>query len=222
MITTQPVTSSTRATVGTSTPTTTGSSALGKDDFLKLLITQLRYQDPLDPLDQNEFLSQTAQFTQLENLQNIGKQLEDLKLISSGSSLTQAAALLGKTVSVSRREVSFDGVTPVALSFTLSAPAPSVAVDVLDAQGNRLRRLTTGPLTAGQNAVAWDGTDDTGRPLVAGTFAYRAAAMAGSGAMAPLATVAQGVLTGLQTDGARVAYRMGNALVRTEDIVEVE
>jgi len=219
MITTQSLTAP-GATPAGAPLTGIGSAALSKDDFLKLLITQLRYQDPLEPLDQNQFLSQTAQFTQLENLQNIGKQLEDLKSISSASSLTQAAALLGKTVSVARREVSFDGASPVALAFTLSAPASSVDVDVLDAQGNRLRRLTSGALAAGQNAAAWDGTDDAGRPVVAGTYAYRASAM-GTGAGASLAIVAQGVLTGLQTDGSRLVYRMGDTLVRTEDIVEV-
>lgn len=222
MITTQSLASSSFPQAGAPPAAPLGLAALSKDDFLRLLITQLRYQDPLEPLDQNQFLSQTAQFTALENLQNIGKQLEDLKTISSGSSLTQAAALLGKTVSVSRREVSFDGATPVALPFTLSAPASSVDIDVLDTQGNRLRRLTTGPLAAGQNAVAWDGTDAAGRPLVAGTYAYRASTTAGSGASAPLAAVAQGVLTGLQTDGTRLVYRMGDVLVRSEDFVEIQ
>lgn len=220
MITTQSVGASGAAAAG-ALPATAGGPSLSKEDFLKLLITQLRYQDPLEPLDQNEFLSQTAQFTALENLQNIGKQLEDLKSLSSGSSLTQAAALLGKTVSVSRAQVSFDGTTPVALPFTLSGPAASVDIDVLDAQGTRLRRLSTGPLAAGANAVAWNGADETGRPLVAGTYAYRVAALA-SGTSAPLASVGQGTITGLQTDGARLLYRIGDVLVRSEDIVEVQ
>ena len=221
MITTQPLGAPGATAAGTLPAATVGGPSLSKEDFLKLLITQLRYQDPMAPLDQNQFLSQTAQFTALENLQNIGKQLEDLKSLSSGSSLTQAAGLLGKTVSVSRAGVSFDGTTPLTLPFTLSGPAASVDVDVLDAQGHRLRRLGTGPLGAGANAVAWDGRDETGRPLVAGTYAYRVAAMA-SGTSAPLASVGQGTITGLQTDGARLLYRIGDALVRSEDIVEVQ
>jgi len=66
---------------------------LGKDDFLRLLVTQLQNQNPLNPLDQNQFLSQTAQFTALEELQNIGKALEEMKQSGSVSSLAQAAAL---------------------------------------------------------------------------------------------------------------------------------
>ena len=221
MIITQPVTSQ-AVSAGTTPASTGGTTALGKEDFLKLLITQLRYQDPLDPLDQNEFLSQTAQFTQLETLQNIGKQLEDLKALSSGASLTQAAALLGKTASVSRGEVGFDGVSAAVLPFTLSDAAATVDIDVLDAQGNRLRRLSVGAVAAGPNAVAWDGTDDAGRGLVAGTYGYRVAATGAAGVPAPLATVAQGTITGLQTDGARLLYRMGTMVVRSEDIVEVQ
>src|SRR5947207_10122264 len=85
-------------------PTTSGPS-LGKQDFLKLLITQLRYQDPLNPLDQNQFLAQTAQFSSLESLQNIGTQLTDLKNMAQGQSLTQSASLLGKSATAMGRDV---------------------------------------------------------------------------------------------------------------------
>lgn len=74
---------------------------LGKDDFLKLLVTQLRHQDPLSPIADQEFIAQLAQFSALEQMQNVAKgieQLTELQLWIGG--MGQAAALLGRTVVV--------------------------------------------------------------------------------------------------------------------------
>ena len=74
---------------------TTQSSTLGKDDFLKLLVTQLKNQDPLDPVKNADFLAQLAQFTSLEQMTNLNKNFEQLNTMQM---LTQAAALIGKNV----------------------------------------------------------------------------------------------------------------------------
>jgi flagellar basal-body rod modification protein FlgD len=199
----------------------TSSKTLGKDDFLKLLITQLKNQDPLNPLDQNQFLAQTAQFASLEQLQTINKALEDLKATGSATSITQAAALLGRTVRAAGRDVQFDGVRAVPLPFAVDGPAAAVTVDVVDVAGNLVRRITTGPVAAGAQSADWDGRDSAGRGVTPGTYFYHVTAAGAAGASAPTATVASGVLTGLQAQGTRVLYRMGNGLVRPEDVVDV-
>ncbi|GIP07882.1 hypothetical protein J1TS5_00520 [Paenibacillus macerans] len=71
----------------------TKTSELGKDDFLKLMITQLQYQDPLSPMDNAQFVAQTAQFTSLEQLVNISDQLAAMK-----ESLGNESGLIGKKV----------------------------------------------------------------------------------------------------------------------------
>ncbi len=86
------------ATTAPSTPAATGSTALGKDDFLKLLTAQLANQDPLQPVDNQAFIAQLAQFSSLEQLQGVSARLDDLLLATNASTQVTAAALVGKTV----------------------------------------------------------------------------------------------------------------------------
>ncbi|MRX70598.1 flagellar hook assembly protein FlgD [Bacillus lacus] len=76
----------------------TGSSTLGKDDFLKILITQLRNQDPLKPMEDKEFISQMANFSSLEQMTNMNRSLEQFLQFQKGNSLLQYADLIGKEV----------------------------------------------------------------------------------------------------------------------------
>lgn len=194
---------------------------LGKDDFLRLLITQLRNQDPLHPLDQNQFLAQTAQFAALEQLQAIGKGLEALRASGSGASIAGAAMLVGRTAAVAGATFAFDGVTPPSLPFELDLAASRVDVEILDEEGSPLRQIELGPTGAGARAVGWDGRDSAGRPVTRGTYFYRVSASGAPGAPAPVATAAVGPLEGLSVRGGRVLYRLGDRLVRLEDVVGV-
>lgn len=92
-------TSSTAATTSSSNNTVTDATneALGKDDFLKLLVAQLQYQDPLSPMDNTQFVSQMAQFSSLEQMSNVAEAITDLTSLYSQSLLYQGAAMIGKT-----------------------------------------------------------------------------------------------------------------------------
>ena len=195
---------------------------LDKNDFLRLLITQLRNQNPLQPVDQSEFLSQTAQFTALEQLTNINRTLGEMQSLGgSGSSALSAASLIGRSVRVAGRAFQLDagGTT---LPFTLDGPATRVALDVVDADGNLLRRLDTGSRSAGKQELKWDGRDTAGKPVAAGSYFYKVTAQGASGASAPLAFAAEGPVTGVVTaaDG-RVFYRLGDTVARLEDVIDV-
>jgi len=83
------------ATAAPSGSTQTAGSSLGKDDFLRLLTAQLRYQDPMSPMDDKDFMGQMAQFTSLEQLTNVAGSMERL---SFASQVTESVGLLGRTV----------------------------------------------------------------------------------------------------------------------------
>jgi flagellar basal-body rod modification protein FlgD len=187
---------------------------LGKDDFLKLLITQMRNQDPLNPLDQNQFLAQTAQFTSLENLQNISTQLSEMKTLAQGQSLTQGASLLGKAATSMGRDVRL-GLEGAQLPFLVQTPG-NVQIQILDAQKNAVRDLAIKPDLPGRYEVAWDGLDSAGKPASPGVYHYRVIPQGGA-----VAVAAQGTLSGMTPTSTGVVYHIGDAIVRADDLISV-
>lgn len=210
------------ATTGPGVSTKPGGT-LDKDDFLRLLITQLRNQNPLQPVDQTEFIAQTAQLTSLEQLTNINKTLEAMKSIGAGggSGILSAAGLIGRTVRVAGRGFSSDGAGAV-LPFALDGPATQVALDIVDKDGTLLRRLDLGARAAGVHEIRWDGRDRAGRPLAAGAYFFKVTAEGRPGAAAPVAVAAEGQVTGATTaEDGRVYYRLGDTVARLDDVVDV-
>ena len=119
----------------TNTPGSTSASAgsaadkasLGKDDFLKLLVTQLQHQDPMNPVDDKDFMGQMAQFTSVEQLSNMAT---SIKLMSTASQSTQSIALIGKTVSWEKE----DGTTGEGVAQSVSFTDGKIAITVGDAE----------------------------------------------------------------------------------------
>ncbi len=210
------------ATTGAVPSATTGAGpTLGKNDFLLLMIAQLKNQDPLSPMDQNQFLAQTAQFTSLEDLQNIDSDIQSLKSAMSGSGLTASAGLVGHTVYASTGTAQWDGQTPAPLTFTVDGSPSHVEVDVVDSQGSIVSQMSTGPLAAGTQQVTWNGTNDQGQGMTPGTYTYRVTA-SGAPGTTPLAYATAGAVSGVTQSNGSVLYRIGSATVNPTDIVQIQ
>jgi flagellar basal-body rod modification protein FlgD len=108
-------------------PTTTANDTLGQDAFLKLMIAQLKYQDPMDPVKGAEFIAQTAQFTSVEKLDEMTKMTTEMALMQR---LSQAGGLVGRTVAYTDA----DGVAQsgVVSSATLNPSGPVLRVGDAD------------------------------------------------------------------------------------------
>jgi flagellar basal-body rod modification protein FlgD len=135
---------------------------LDRDAFLKLLVAQLSHQDPLQPMEGTEFVTQLAQFTAVEQQLAQTAKLDVLSLQLSGLASNEAAALVGKTVTVRGKGLAFDGVLATGSSVTLKAPAESVKVEITDAEGNVVRTIDLGSKPAGALSITWDGKNDAG------------------------------------------------------------
>jgi flagellar basal-body rod modification protein FlgD len=164
---------------------TAPTKTLGKEEFLKLLITQLRYQDPLNPMEGTEFAAQLAQFSSVERLQNIeeglSESLDANRLLSQSITNSLAATMIGKDVRVAAGTFTYGGTDAVKLGFTLTASAASSTVQVLDSAGTVVRTLANPGRDEGDNTFSWDGKDSLGNPVAAGTYTFKVSAVDADG-----------------------------------------
>src|SRR5512146_3329236 len=136
--------SSTTASAAQPAASATPRNTLGKDDFLKLLTAQLSNQDPLQPVDNQAFIAQLAQFSSLEQLQGVSSRLDSLLLATASSNQLEAASLVGKTVSYHADGVDVvQGQPPPALQASVAARATVTAI-VQDASGRAVRAIPLG------------------------------------------------------------------------------
>jgi flagellar basal-body rod modification protein FlgD len=193
------------------------SSQLGKDDFLKLLVAQLKNQNPLNPLANDQFISQSAQFSSLEALQNINKGVEGLNSTAAGgNALAGAAPLLGRPVAATSGSFNYTG-APVSLPYGLTAPVADAALEVTDASGAVVARQALGPKAAGQYTAVF--TPPTGGVLPAGSLRYRIVSM--DGARSTVLPAVAGSVTGITMAGGQPVLQIGPVTVSLADVTTI-
>ena len=153
-------------------PVSGAQNVLGKDDFLHLLTVQLRYQDPLNPMENTEFIAQMAQFSSLEQLQNMNQSLErnqgseaELHTAFKNNLVT---SLVGKSVEVPTQQVTYDG-DSAEVAYRLGDKAHSASLRILDARGQLVRELEL-DTTQAYGTVEWDGKSATGDKVPKGAY----------------------------------------------------
>lgn len=210
-----------KAIAGSGEKETTAPQTLDKDDFLRLLTTQLRNQDPLNPLSNAEFLAQTAQFSSLEQLQNMNWTLERLAAQLQGSGPAGAASLLGRAVTVNGSSLTLEAGQPASLGYTLPASASSVFLQVQDGTGTPVRTLRLGQQGGGPHQVTFDGLDDQGRRLPSGSYTYQVLALDGSGRVLPGAITGSGQVTGIAMERGQLVLLLGTERVPLSSVISV-
>ncbi|MBI4952584.1 MAG: flagellar hook assembly protein FlgD [Myxococcales bacterium] len=149
---------------------------LGKEAFLKLLVAQLENQDPLAPVDGTVFVSQLATLSQVEQSLAQSAKLDLISLQLTGIASNEAVSLIGKSVTVHGTTIAFDGASASGFAVRLDGAAAHVTVTLRDASGNPVRTLELGAQSAGPLAVEWDGRDDAGKLVPAGSYKVEVAA----------------------------------------------
>ena len=174
MTTITPIDSST---VSAETQTSAPNEILGKDDFLNLLVTQLQHQDPLNPAESTEFTAQLAQFSSLEQLNNINDNLKNMELFQTSVINSQAVSYIGKEITASGNTVQLESGQSAECHFELADNAALAVISVYDANGGFVTSFETGPLDAGRQSAAWDGTDRNGNLVAPGIYHFEAQAV---------------------------------------------
>jgi flagellar basal-body rod modification protein FlgD len=182
----------------TQTQTSATTKTLGKDDFLKLFVTQLRFQNPLNPLDNNEFTAQLAQFSSLEQLNNISTQLHDLLLFQNSLQNTATTNLIGKQVKIPGNEIYLKENGEI--SYTLQEDVSKVKISIYDSGGGLVKEVNLGQQTSGEKSYVWDGTDNSGNRVPEGHYQVKVDALDGSGNPVNVSTAVYGTVTGITFD----------------------
>lgn len=154
-------------------------SELGQGDFLTLMITQFRNQDPFEPMDNGEFLGQLAQFSTVSGIDSLNAGFESLASSLRDEQALQASNLVGRTVLANTDIGYFDGAEPMGGAVELGAAAASVQIDITDISGQLVRRIDLGEQAAGTVRFDWNGKDEDGDDAVTGHYQVTARVIRG-------------------------------------------
>ncbi|ACH40823.1 flagellar hook capping protein FlgD [Citrifermentans bemidjiense Bem] len=197
------------------------STGMNKDDFLKLFVTQLQNQDPLNPQDGTQFISQLAQLTQVEQAYNTNSNLQNMLNQGSNSATLAAVTLIGKQVEAQGNQLELKSGSPSTIQYKLDSAADQVTVSVTDQSGKVVRTLSGGSKGAGAGSVTWDGTDDKGTQLAAGTYSFSVSAKTASGSNVTAAGLVMGKVDGVDMSGASPMLSIGALKLKLTEVTSV-
>jgi flagellar basal-body rod modification protein FlgD len=143
-----------------------------KDDFLKLLVTQMKYQDPMNPMDNAQMTSQIAQLNTVEGINQLNATVSNLQASLMATQSMQAASLIGKTILADGNSTSLLNGS-ANLSIRLEGAAESVVVDVINAGGRIIKTADLGANAAGIKTFTWDGSTSEGGTAPNGQYTFQ-------------------------------------------------
>jgi flagellar basal-body rod modification protein FlgD len=200
-------------------------NVLGKDDFMELLIAQLKHQDPLNPLEGTEFAAQLAQFSSLEQLSNLNEAVSqsiDMNyLLTQSITNTLSATLIGKEVRISGVEFSNKGQDTINIGYKLPVNANSVTVNIYNENGVLVRTIEDASVKKGDNKLSWDFTDNNGNRLSEGKYSFEVKAKSSDGSDMVVDSFKYGLIEGIRFTDEGTKLVVGDIEYLLSDILEV-
>lgn len=152
--------------------TDNSANSLGQDAFLKLLITQLKNQSPLNPQDNTAFVAQLAQFSSVQGIQNLNETVTDLSSSLQSSQALQASALVGRAVETETSKAALGSSGYVRGTMLLENSTPALKLNVYNASNQLVFQKDLGTQKAGDIPFAWDGTATDGTKMPTGIYRF--------------------------------------------------
>ena len=182
----------------TKTTNTDASTSLTEtfDTFLSLLTTQLQNQDPLDPMDTEQFTQQLVSFSQVEQSIAANQKLDQLVELQTTSQLSTGVSYIGKSVEVVTDQLMLDGGSAT-LTYGLERKAAQTVISIVDQNGRPVRTVN-GETDPGRHEFVWDGRDANGVELPDGLYGFRVDPVDKAGTPVELASASIGRVTGVE------------------------
>ncbi len=209
----------------TTTSSTSASNTLGENSFMQLLIAQMQNQDPMSPMDGTQFAAQLAQFSSLQQLQDLNTSMTTS--INANYALTQSinntlsSTLIGKNVKLGGGSFQNNGQGSIQLGYTLPSNAASVSISISDANGNVVKTLNNLPTASGDNQLSWNFSDNNGNTLPNGNYTYTVNATGSDGSSMTTTPFIEGTISGVQFGANGASLMVGNSQYQLSDVLEI-
>jgi flagellar basal-body rod modification protein FlgD len=181
-------------------------STLGQEDFLKLLMTQLQNQDPMEPMDNGEFMGQMAQFSTVEGITEMGESIDGLVGMYQGQQMSANASMIGKKALVDGNWAQLEG-GKLAGAIDLTTAANDLRVDVKSETGELMASIGLGSKMAGTQEFSWDGIKQDGTTAPEGNYYLSASAVRDGQSTVPAMQV-YGTVNSVQMKGGEVTLNV--------------
>ncbi len=199
--------------------TTVSNGTMSKDDFLELLVTQLQYQDPLEPMDNTQMAAQLAQYSQLETLNNIQETLESSLLLDQSLNNSFMTSLIGKGAKAYGNGVTYSG-DETDLSYETYGAA-NVTIKVYDESGDLVRTIDAGYQKAGEHSFTWDGRNGSGDKVESGHYTFEVEALNSDGNEVTAYTYTVGMIQGITYENGSPYFLINGQTVNLGDVIQI-
>ncbi len=199
-----------------------GNPRIEKDDFLRLLFTQLKYQDFESSVDYKELLAQLSMLAQIEQSMNLSKQIENLSSSIAHANFLSASNLLGKNAFVVGDNISVaNGGVKSYPAFSLDIPANEVYVNIKSLGGVTVKSVKLNNVRPGNHYVQWDGRSESGNLVPDGDYSFEVVAYDSAGNQFKPQKLVYGSIDSVSLDNSSVFIAFGNKKFEFEKVVEV-
>lgn len=158
----------------TQTSSNKANDELGQAEFLELMTAQLRFQDPLSPMENGDFLAQMAQFGTVSGINDLNSAFNSMSAAFQSNQALQASTMVGRNVLVPGSEAALSDQGTLDYAIDLEQPASKLVINITDASGQLVQRVETGIQSAGLVEMQWDGLNQDGNPVAAGQYTIEA------------------------------------------------
>ena len=212
------ITTTAQATQAAQTAQQSVSLAEDFTQFLTLLTTQLQNQDPLSPLDSNEFTNQLVQFSQVEQGINTNSKLDDLVSLQLNGAATSALGYVGLDVQYVSAEIALDEGQPTTIRYSLDGAATSSTINIFDESGQLVQSVDA-EQGVGTHEFVWDGRDLLNNELPTGTYVVRVDSLDVNEEVVDTTTVVQARVRGIEQQNGVVFALVGDRAVPIGEIL---
>ena len=201
---------------------TTGAkkNTLTQEDFLKLFTTQMKFQNPLEPLDNFQMATQLAQFNTVDALTKMNETMTQLAASQNSMNNLQIAGLIGKKVKTQGNSLAIQQGNVSEGTYQLAKPG-KVVIQIFNSQGNLVRLIEAGSQDTSVQTVRWDGKNQSGAALPDGAYTFKVLAVDSQGQSVSATSYQIGMVDGVSLDNGSVALQVNGGKVQFSDILSI-